>query len=76
MTTVETERRAPKLLSRTSVALIVLALVAVGWLGYFAHYGQCDFRSKFCIVAIAGTRSEFGVEWETPSIYVSTWPNG
>lgn len=58
---------------RTIVLIVVLATLTAGWLTYFTHYGECDRQSKFCVVDIAGTRSEVGFEWDSWSFYVSTW---
>lgn len=67
---VPTER--PRLSRRTKISLAVLLALAVGWLAYVSHYGECDFHSKFCVVSIAGTRSEVGFEWDGWHLYVST----
>lgn len=53
--------------------LVALAVIVGGW-AYAAKYAQCDFRSKFCVISIAGTRSEIGCEWDSWSCYVSTYP--
>jgi hypothetical protein len=65
---------------RWLVLAIAVFVVVAGWLGYFAHYGECSGRGDYCTLAIAGTRSEVGVAWDGgvthPDFYVSTWPNG
>lgn len=55
------------------VLIAVLTLLTAGWLTYFVHYGECDRASKYCVVDVAGTRSEVGFEWDSWSFYVSTW---
>lgn len=69
--------RAPRLSRRTRLLLVALLVLTMAWLGYFARYGQCDTRSRFCVVDIVGTRSEIGVAWVgRPDFYVSTYPVG
>jgi hypothetical protein len=75
MTAIAATQDRPRLSRRAKISLAVLAALAVGWLAYFSHYGECDFRSQFCVLNIAGTRSEIGVEWSTWSLYVSTSGN-
>ena len=58
---------------KTSVLIVVLAVLTAVWIGYVAHYGECDRVSKYCVIDIAGTRSELGFEWDSWSFYVSTW---
>lgn len=58
---------------RETVLIVVLAVLTAGWLAYFSHYGECDRASKYCVVDVAGTRSEVGFEWDSWSLYVSTW---
>lgn len=60
---------------RTTTVLVVAVLLAAGVFGYFARYGLCEAQSKFCVLEVAGTRSEVGVEWDSWSVYVSTYPN-
>lgn len=75
MTAIVAPTERPRLSRRTKISLAVLLALAVGWLAYVSHYGECDFRSKFCVVAIAGTRSEIGCEWDSWNCYVSTSGN-
>lgn len=77
-TTASPDTVTPRRLSRRSIALIaVLAALVVGWLIYFSQYGECDMHSRYCVVDIAGTRSEIGLAWVGhPDLYVSTWPQG
>lgn len=56
-------------MKRRIIALVV-ALVVVG---YVAVEGQCDVRSKFCVIDIATTHSELGYEWDSHSFYVSSY---
>lgn len=63
-------------LSRKATVLLVVAVLIAGLAGYVARYGLCESKSKFCVVDIVGTRSEVGFEWDSWSVYVSTWPNG
>jgi len=57
---------------RPKVIAAVLLVLLVASLGYAYHFGQCEARSKFCVVDVAGTRSEIGCEWNSWSCYVST----
>lgn len=57
---------------RLGLLIAALTLLTAGWLTYFVHYGECDRASKYCVVDIAGTRSEVGFEWDSWSLYVST----
>lgn len=76
MTTIEqAEITSPRRLRRKTALLITLALVLGGLAVYLVKYGQCEARSKFCVVEIAGTRSEVGFEWDTPAFYISTAPS-
>lgn len=65
----------PRLSRRAKVSLVALLVVMAGWFAYVANYALCDTRSQFCVLNIAGTRSEIGAEWDTWSIYVSTSGN-
>jgi hypothetical protein len=55
--------------------LIAAALLVVAGLGYLARYGDCNVHSQYCVVAVAGTRSEVGFTWDTWDFYISTSPS-
>lgn len=61
---------------RKTLVLLAVAVLLASLAGYLYRYGTCEARSEFCVVDIAGTRSEVGFEWDSWSVYVSTWPNG
>jgi hypothetical protein len=61
-------------LSRKATVFLIVAVFVAGLAGYLARYGLCESRSKFCVVEIAGTRSEVGFEWDSWSFYISTHP--
>jgi hypothetical protein len=64
--------RLPNLSRRAKIWLVALLVALVGWIGYTAKYAECDTHSKFCVLDIAGTRSEIGFEWQGWHLYVST----
>jgi hypothetical protein len=72
MTAIAAPVSRPKRTRRFKISLVALAVLAVGWLAYVANYGECDVHSKFCVLNIAGTRSEIGFEWQGWHLYVST----
>jgi hypothetical protein len=57
---------------RFHIIVAVLLLVGLVWSGYILKFGQCDAESKFCVVHVAGTRSDVGCEWDSWSCYVTT----
>lgn len=63
----------PRVGRRARAALLALAVLAVVWVAYVAKFGDCDVHSKFCTMAVAGTRSEVGCEWDSWRCYISTW---
>ena len=56
---------------KVAVFAALIALVVGSWT-YAARYAVCG--RTFCVVAIAGTRTEVGCQWESWTCYVDTYP--
>jgi hypothetical protein len=65
-------RPSPRWNRRIRIIAAVLLVAAVMWSGYVAKFGLCEARSKFCVLHVAGTRSDIGCEWDSWSCYVTT----
>jgi hypothetical protein len=57
---------------RFRILAAVLLVAAVMWSGYVFKFGLCEAQSKFCVLHVAGTRSDIGCEWDSWSCYVTT----
>ena len=57
---------------RRKILAAVLATFMLGSLAYAYQFGLCEARSKFCVLHVAGTRSDIGCEWDSWSCYVTT----
>lgn len=72
MTSVVLVKPRRRLTRRTKALLLATLIIVAGWFVYVANFGECDTHSKFCVLDIAGTRSEIGFEWQGWHLYVST----